>query len=173
MGTTNERGLKVGTTNVYAEPDKHDVKMTRVFDAPPALVFRAWTDPDLVRQWMGPARLTWTECSMDARPGGSWRWVQADENGSYGFRGVYHDVVAPERIVHTFEFEGAPGHVSLESAIFEPYEGKTLVTMHSVYQSVEDRDAMAAAGAEEGMNEGLARLDQILKELQKQQAPAR
>jgi uncharacterized protein YndB with AHSA1/START domain len=147
--------------------------MTRVFDAPPALVYRAWTDPDLVRQWMGPARLTWTECSMDVRPGGSWRWVQTDGGGSYRFRGVYHDVAAPERIVQTFEFEGAPGHVSLESALFEPQGGKTLVTMHSVYQSVEDRDAMAASGMEEGMNEGFDRLDAILRELQKQQVAAR
>jgi uncharacterized protein YndB with AHSA1/START domain len=163
----------VGKTNVYAEPGKHDVRMTRVFDAPPALVYRAWTDPALVRQWMGPARLTWTACDMDVRPGGSWRWVQTDDSGSYGFHGVYHDVAAPERIVQTFEFEGAPGHVSLESALFEPQGGKTLVTMHSVYQSVEDRDAMAAAGMEEGMNEGFDRLDAILKELQKQQVAAR
>jgi uncharacterized protein YndB with AHSA1/START domain len=96
---------------------------------------------------------------MDARPGGSWRWVQSDGDGNtYGFRGVFHDVVAPERIVQTFEFDGVPGHVSLESAVFEAQGGKTRVTMHSVYQSVEDRDGMAGSGMGEGMNEGFDRL---------------
>jgi uncharacterized protein YndB with AHSA1/START domain len=104
---------------------------------------------------------------MDVRPGGAWRWVQTDDDGSqYGFRGVFHDVVAPERIVQTFEFDGAPGHVSLESATFTAQGGKTLVAMHSVFQSVEARDGMVASGMEGGMNEGYDRLDAILAEHQ-------
>jgi uncharacterized protein YndB with AHSA1/START domain len=164
----------MGKTNLIAEPGKQEILVTRVFDASPKLVFKAYTDPDLIRQWLGPRRMTMTIKQMDVRPGGSWRYVHSDPEGNeYGFHGVFHAVVPHERLVQTFEFEGVPGHVSLDTAIFEAMDGKTKVTLQSVFQSVEDRDGMVASGMEEGMNEGLDRLDEVLKELQKAGVPAR
>lgn len=158
----------MGKTNLIAEPGKQELFFTRVFDAPPELVFKAYTDPNLVKQWLGPRRLKMTVDKWDARPGGSYRYVHSDNEGnSYGFHGVFHQVDAPGRIVQTFEFEGMPGHVSLETATFEAQNGKTLLTGHSVFQSLADRDGMLASGMEGGMNEGMDKLDEILKELQK------
>ena len=103
---------------------------------------------------------------MDARPGGSWRFVQYDAAGNkYAFHGVYHDVASPERIVDTFEFEGTPGHVSLETTTFEEMGGRTKVTSRSVFQTVEDRDEMIKAGMEEGVLESMDRLAELLGRL--------
>jgi uncharacterized protein YndB with AHSA1/START domain len=164
----------MGKTNLIVEPGKQEIIATRTFDAPPELVYRAYTEPDLVRQWLGPRRLTMTITQMDVRPGGSWHYVHTDAEGhEYGFHGVYHTVEANKRLVDTFEFEGVPGHVSLESATFARQDGKTKVTIHAVYQSVEDRDGMVGSGMEAGMNEGMDRLDEVLREPQKRKAPAR
>ena len=141
---TNDR------TRVMAERGKQELIITRVFDAPRKGV-QAHMDPDLVPQWWGPRRYTTVIDKMEARPGGSWRFVQYDAAGNkYAFRGVYHDVDSPERIVGTFEFEGTPGHVSLETTTFEEMGGRTKVTSRSVFQTVEDRDKMIKAGMEEG-----------------------
>jgi len=108
----------VAKLNITAEPGKQEIIFTRVFDAPRELVFKVWTDPEMLPQWLGPRRLTMTVVEMDARPGGTWRFVHRDPDGNeYGFHGVHHDIVPPERAVRTFEFEGMPGHVSLETLI--------------------------------------------------------
>jgi len=152
-----------GRTVIRAERGKPEVVMTRVFDAPRDQVFRAHLDPDLIPQWWGPERYTTVIDKMDARPGGSWRFVQTDAAGnSYAFHGVYHDVLSPERIVDTFEFEGTPGHVSLETATFEETGNRTKVTYRSVFQSVEDRDEMIREGMEEGALETMDRLAGLL-----------
>ena len=157
----------MGKTKLDVEPGKQEFVYTRIFDAPPELVFRAFSDPGLLCQWLGPNRLTMKSFEMEARPGGSWRFVQGDPEGNeYGFHGVIHALEAPRLIIQTFEFEGEPNHVSLETATFSPEPGgKTRVTGHSVFQSVEDRDGMIGAGMEGGMNEGLDRLDEILAHL--------
>jgi uncharacterized protein YndB with AHSA1/START domain len=104
---------------------------------------------------------------MDARPGGQWRFVQRDTAGhEYAFHGVYHEVRSPERIVDTFEFEGTPGHVSLETCLLEETGGRTKMTGRSVYQSVEDRDTMLEAGMEEGVLETMDRLAELLAKVQ-------
>ena len=159
----------MGKTNLIAEPGKQELVITRTFDAPPELVYRAYTEPDLVQQWLGPRRFTMVVDRWDAKPGGSWRYVHREPDGSseYGFHGVFHAVEPNQRIVQTFEFEGVPGHVSLDSATFEGQNGQTKVTSHSVYQSVEDRDGMLGAGMESGMNEAMERLDELLAELQR------
>ena len=158
----------MGKTNLIVEPGKQEVIFTRVFDAPPELVFKAYTDPDLLRQWLGPRALTMTEIQQDLKPGGTWRFVHRDAEGhTFGFHGVFHTVTAPQQIVRTFEFEGVPGHVLLETATFEEQDGKTKLTGQSVFQSVEDRDGMVSSGMESGMNEGMDRLDELLKEYQK------
>ena len=150
-------------TNLIAEPGKQEIVITRVFDAPRELVFKTYTDPDLMPHWLGPSRLTMIIDKMEVRPGGEWRYIHREEDGTqYGFRGVYHDVAAPERIVGTFEFEGMPGHVSLETATFDDQDGKTRLTIKSVFQSVEDRDGMIQSGMEAGLSEGMNRLDELL-----------
>jgi uncharacterized protein YndB with AHSA1/START domain len=137
--------------------------MTRVFDAPRELVFKAYTDPNFIPQWWGPGRFTTIVDRMDAKMGGIWRFVQRDTDGNeYAFHGVYHDVASPERIVQTFEFEGMPGHVLLETATFEEFEGKTKLTASSVFQSVEDRDGMLQSDMEEGAAESWERLAELL-----------
>ena len=155
--------VPIDHTRVVAEPGKQEVVITRVFDAPQYQVFKAHTHPDLIPTWWGPARYTTVVDRLDARPGGSWRFVQYDTAGNkYAFHGVYHDILSPELIVNTFEFEGTPGHVSLETAIFEDVGGRTKVTYRSVFQTVLDRDEMIKAGMEEGMLESMDRLAELL-----------
>lgn len=151
-------------TQIVAPPGVPQIVITRAFDAPRALVFRAHTEPELLAQWMGPRRLTMIVDRYDVRDGGIWRFIHRDADGNeYGFRGVFHGMPSPEDgIVRTFEYEGAPGHVSLETLTFEEQDGKTLVRVNDVFQSVEDRDAMLESGMEEGLNEGYERLDEVL-----------
>ena len=151
------------TTNFVVEPGQQSIVMTRTFDAPRELVFRAFTDPDLLVQWWGPERLTTTIAQMDSKPGGIWRFVQHDEEGNeFAFKGVCHEVTPSERIIQTFEFEGMPGHVSLETLILEEVDGKTKMTATSVFQSVEDRDGMYESGMQEGATESMDRLERLL-----------
>jgi uncharacterized protein YndB with AHSA1/START domain len=150
-------------TEFIIEPGRQDIVIARVFDAPREVVFKAITDPALVPSWWGPRRYTTKVDRMDVRPGGMWRFVNGDDaGGEYGFHGVYHDVVAPERIVQTFEFEGAPGHVALETLTLEEVDGKTRYVAQSVHQSVEARDAMVRSGMEGGARETLERLAEVV-----------
>ncbi|MGH3786737.1 MAG: SRPBCC family protein [Pseudonocardiaceae bacterium] len=156
----------MGDTEFIIEPGRQDIVMTRIFDAPRDVVFTAFTDPKLIPKWWGPARYETTVDRADVRPGGLWRYVQRGPDGTeYGFKGVYHDIVAPERVVQTFEFEGMPGHVALATATFEEVDGKTKYVGIDVYQSVEDRDGMAQSGMEEGANESMDRLAELLRSL--------
>lgn len=149
--------------NLIAEPGKHAITMTRMFDAPRALVFKAYTDPTLIPQWWGPRNLTTIVDKMEVKKGGVWRFVHRDAEGNeYAFNGVYHESVAPERIVYTFEFEGMPGHVLLETVIFEEQDGKTLLTDIAVFQSIEDRDGMLSTGMEDGATESMDRFAELL-----------
>ena len=151
---------------VTAEPGIPQVVMTREFDAPRELVFRAWSEPDLLVQWLGPRRLKMEIDRYDARDGGSWRYIHRDDEGNeFGFHGVFHGDPSPDGFVQTFEFEGYPGHVSLDTAVFEDAGGRTIVRMNSVFQSVEDRDGMVQSGMESGVREGFERLDEVLEKL--------
>ena len=154
----------MATTNVAAEPGIPQITVTREFNAPRDLVFRAFTDPGLLVQWLGPRRLTMTIDHFDVRHGGTWRYIHHDPNGSeYGFRGTFHGTPSVEDgVVQTFEFEGAPGHVQLDTAKFEDRGGKTLLRLTSSFQSVEDRDAMIESGMEQGLTEGLDQLDELI-----------
>ena len=144
-----------------------------VIDAPQYQVFKAHTHPSLIPEWWGPARYTTVIDKLDARPGGSWRFVQRDAAGNtYAFHGVYHDIVSPERIVTTFEFEGTPGHVSLETTTFEDVGGRTKITYRSMFQTVSDRDEMMKAGMEEGVLETMDRLAGLLGKLKIRQKAA-
>jgi len=100
-------------------PSDREIHIKREFDAPRDRVFAAYTDPKLVPEWWGPRSTTTVVDVMDVRAGGSWRFVARDADGSEtAFRGTYREVTAPERIVQTFEWEGMPGHVSVETAVF-------------------------------------------------------
>jgi len=148
---------------LIAEPGVQEIVATRVFDAPRELVFKAITDPNLIPQWWGPRSLTTTVDKMEVKPGGIWRFVQRDAGGNeYAFHGVYHGIESPDRIVYTFEFEGVPGHVLLETVTFEDQDGKTKLVDQSVFQSVEDRDGMLMSGMEEGAAETMDRFAELL-----------
>lgn len=150
--------------NIIAEPGKQEVIMTRVFNAPRELVFKTYTDPKAIPAWWGPKSLTTIVDKMELKPGGLWRYVQRDNEGNeYAFRGVYHAITAPEQLVYTFEFEGMPGHVLLETVTFEEKDGKTTLTDSSVFQSVADRDGMLSSGMEEGSNESMNRLAELVE----------
>lgn len=154
----------MGETEFVIEPGRQDIVMTRVFDAPRDVVFKAFTDPALIPKWWGPRRYETFVDRAEVRSGGRWRFVSRDTDGTeYGFKGVYHDIVAPDRVVQTFEFEGMPGHVSLETATFDEVDGRTRYVGISVFQSVEDRDGMAQSGMEEGASESMDRLAEILQ----------
>ena len=154
-------------TTIIAEPGKQEMLITREFDAPRELVFKAFTNPELVPQWWGPSYLSTNIEKMDVRPGGQWRFVQRDAEGNeYSFHGVYHEVLAPERIIDTFEFEGLPetGHVALETMKLEALPGgRTRLTTQSVFQSVADRDATLQSGMESGINDTYNRLEELLE----------
>ncbi|HET9757325.1 MAG TPA: SRPBCC family protein [Candidatus Limnocylindrales bacterium] len=142
------------------------IDMSREFDAPRDLVFKAYTDPELLVQWLGPRKYKMTVESWDVRDGGRWRYVNSDDDGNaWGFHGVFHGDQTPDGMLQTFEFEGSPGNVSLESLVFEDEDGKTIIRNHSVYQSVQARDAMIESGMEGGVNEGFDRLDELISKL--------
>lgn len=146
-----------------AEPGKSEVLMRSSFDAPRELVFNAFIDPKMIPQWWGPSSLTTRIDKMDARPGGQWRFIQRDAAGNeYAFHGVYHQVARPGYLVFTFEFEGMPGKVLLETITLEEMDGVTNVTDQSIYQSLADRDGMVATGMEGGSTESMRRLAELL-----------
>ena len=149
---------------------KQEIIIEREFDAPRELVFKAFTDPELYVQWLGPRGYTMTLERFEPRNGGSWRYVQKDANGNeFAFHGVNHEVASPQRIIGTFEFEGLPekGHVALETARFEELPGnRTKLVSQSVFQSVADRDGMLQSGMEEGVNDSYDRLDELLEKMQ-------
>ena len=154
------------TTQVTAEPGTPYIDFTREFDAPRDLLFRAHTDPELLVQWLGPRRLTMVIDRYDVEDGGKWRYIHRDQDGTeYGFHGVFHGTPSPDGMVQTFEFEGAPGHVSLDWLTFEERDGRTVLHGHSVFQSVQARDAMVQSGMEGGLSEAYERLDELIPEL--------
>lgn len=156
----------MGKTQIIAEPGTQQIEIVREFDAPRELVFRAHTEPDLLVQWLGPRGLTMHIDHFEVRNGGRWRYTHRDANGTeYGFHGVFHGTPSVGRIVQTFEFEGAPGHVSLESRTLEEIEGGTRLHALSVFQSVSARDAMVESGMETGLTEGYERLDELIARL--------
>ena len=164
-------------TKITAESGRQEFFITREFDAPRELVFKAFTDPKLYTQWLGPRRYVMNLEKFEPRSGGMWRYTHKDKDGNeFGFHGVYHEVLAPERMIDTFEFEGLPekGHVSLETAKFmELPGGRTRVTMQSVFQSVADRDGMMQSGMEQGINESFDRLDELLERNEKRRIKVR
>jgi len=153
-------------TQITAEPGMPQITITREFDAPRDLVFRAFTDPELLAQWLGPRAMAMTVDRYDVRDGGKWRYVHSDAQGNaFGFHGVFHGDPSPDAIVQTFEFEGVPGHVKLDSTTLEERGGATLVRTVSAFTSTADRDAMVASGMERGVRDSHERLEELLATL--------
>ena len=147
-------------------PGDREIHIERVFDAPRARVFAVYTDPELIPEWWGPRGTTTIVDTMDVRSGGSWRFVARESDGSEtAFRGTYREITPPERIVQTFEWEGMPGHVAVETAVFEDLGERTKVTTTSIFHTTEERDGMLGSGMEGGMNETYQRLDELLERL--------
>lgn len=167
---TGKGAATMGETEFVIKPGSHEISVTRVFDAPGDLVFKAMTDPALIPKWWGPRRY-WTKVDrMEARSGGSWRFIHGDSAGhEFGFHGVYHLVDAAERvIIQTFEWEGMPGHVALETMrLVDLGDRKTRMLQESVFQTVEDRDGAASSGMQEGASETHDRLAEVIAELAK------
>ena len=150
-------------TEIFVDPDVPLVKMVREFDAAPAKVFRAHTDPELVARWLGPRAHQMRVDHFDCRTGGSYRYVLNSGGNEFGFHGSFHEVRAAELIVQTFTFEGQPDGVALERLIFEDLgDGRTRLTSTSLVDSFADRDAFVASGMESGVVEGYERLDELL-----------
>ncbi|HYG14828.1 MAG TPA: SRPBCC family protein [Bacteroidia bacterium] len=161
-------------TTITVEPGKQELFISREFDYPRELVFKAFTDPDLLVKWLGPKDLTTRLDKFDITEGGSWRYIQTDAAGNeYAFHGVNHEVTFPERIIQTFEFEGLPekGHVLLQTARFEALpNNRTHLVEQLVFQSVADRDGMVQAGMSTGVEDSNERLDEVLATLQRSNA---
>lgn len=142
-------------------PSEKEIVYTGMFDAPRELVFKAHTDPELIPKWFGPRKYTTTVDKMEVRPGGEWRFLHRDEEGNeHAFSGEFREIVPPERIVWTFEWEALPGHVSVQTLTLEDVDGKTRITATSVFDSVEDRDGMLQG--QEGAAESWERLAELL-----------
>lgn len=154
-------------TTIKAEPGKQEIWITREFDAPRHLVFKAFTTPELIIKWLGPRDLKMRIDYFDVKSGGGYRYIHTDPKGNeYAFHGVIHEVAHPERVIQTFEFEGLPeaGHVTLETARFvELLGGRTRVIIQSVFQSVADRDGMVSSGMERGVVDSHQRLDELFE----------
>ncbi len=162
-------------TVVTAEPGKQELFITREFDAPRELVFKAHVDPELYVQWVGPRDLTMTIQKFEMVDGGSYKYTHQRGEHKYAFFGVTHEVKTGERIIGTFEFDGLPerGHVIMGKTVFEELpNNRSRVVHQSVFFSVEDRDGMVQSGMERGVTEGYEKLDILLEKESAESAKA-
>jgi uncharacterized protein YndB with AHSA1/START domain len=162
--TTNTLPTDPNGTTIEADPNLPLITIVRDFAAPVDRVFRAWTDPDLVARWMGPASTEMRIDRWDAETGGSYRYIATQDGAEVAaFYGSFHEVRPSERLVWTFTWEGMPDGVSLETMTFTDLgDGRTRVTSVSVVDSLEGRDAIMSSGMEVGVYEGYAKLDALL-----------
>ena len=141
---------------------ERELVITRVFDAPPRLVFKAWTEPERLVRWWGPQGFTMPSCEMDVRPGGAFRFRMRGPDGTdHWLQGVYQEIVEPERLVCTWTWvdaEGKPGHETLLTVCFAEQGAKTKLTLHqAAFETVTSRD-----GHQDGWTSSLDRLDEYL-----------
>jgi uncharacterized protein YndB with AHSA1/START domain len=153
-------------TTIAADPALPTITIIREFDAPVAHVYRAFAEPDLLAQWLGPRGTTMQVDHYDFRTGGAWRYRAENRDGDVSFYGSFHEVRPEERIVQTFTVDGYPDGVSLETMTFEDLGGgRTRLTGLSVVESLESRDMILASGMEGGVVEGYERLDELLERI--------
>jgi uncharacterized protein YndB with AHSA1/START domain len=156
----------------FTLPSDREIVMSRVFNAPRELVFKAATEPQHVARWWGPRDLSTTLCEGDLRPGGAWRTVHRDAQGNeFPFKGVYREIVPPARIVQTqiFDVEPYRDREMVVTVTFDDLgDGRTRLTSTSVFPSVEDRDGMLASGMERGARESFERLAELIDTLDRE-----
>jgi uncharacterized protein YndB with AHSA1/START domain len=154
---------------VIADPDKPTIVTRRTLDAPRALVFDAWTKPEYIKRWLGSRNMEMVVCDVDLRVGGGYRFVHRTPDGQeFGFHGTYREISRPDRLVSTYVFELFPDAEALETLVLEERDGKTTVITTTVHKTMQNRDGHLANGAMEvGMNEGYARLDELLPEIRR------
>ncbi len=150
-------------------PSDREIVLTRLFDAPPRLVFDAMTKPEHVRRWWGclDERYSVPVCEIDLRPGGAWRYVGRGPEGEYAFHGVYREIAAPERLVYTEIFEPFPDVESVVTQVLTKEGNKTRLTVSCMYPSQEVRDMVLKTGMEHGAGISYDRLEDLVKELQR------
>ena len=150
-----------GTATVTLPTDEQ-ILITREFDAPPHLVYKAWTTPELVKRWWSGRRGVVTHAEIDLRVGGMWRYVMVADGGfEVAFHGEYREIVPNERLVSTEVYEGMPDAEALNTLTFTEKDGRTLLTLLVQHTSKEDRDAHIHSGMEVGMQEAMDRLEQV------------
>lgn len=148
---------------IEAVPGTSYVDITREFDAPVEALFAAHADPVVFAEWIGPGQERTEITHWDFRTGGGYRFVQRDDEGEYAFRGVFHTVRENELIIQTFEYEGWPDEVSVDTIRFEALaDGRSRLVDHSVFSTIEVLENMQSEGMERGMREGYDKLDAIL-----------
>ena len=153
-------------TDIVAVPGRPQIVITRDFRAPRDLLFQAYTDPELLVQWLGPRTMRMSVDRLDARDGGTWRYVHYQPDGEeHAFHGVYHGTPSPDGIVQTYEYERMPGHVSLNTVTFDERGSTTTFRQNTVFQSVSDRDGYVRSGMEEGVRTSMERLGELLAAL--------
>jgi uncharacterized protein YndB with AHSA1/START domain len=144
-------------------PSDRELVFEYTFNAPRALVWEVMYDPQHIPNWWGPARLRTVIDVMNFHPGGKWRFLQYEPDGSlHAFNGEYIDIVKPERVVMTFEYEGYPGHVSRATHTLQERDGRTTLTAHQLFDTQAERDGMMEGGAKAGYDEGMRRLAELL-----------
>jgi len=148
--------------HVMTTPSDREIRVERIFNAPRERVWQAMTDPELVAKWWGRGNELVVE-RMELTRGGHWRFVEHSDHGTHGFEGRYSEVVPPERVVQTFEWDGMPGHVALETMTLEDLgDGRTKLVNVSLFMTSADRDGALASGMEAGMEASYAALDRVL-----------
>ncbi len=163
MTTSTEQEPTVRAT--ITTPTDREIRIERIFNAPHDRVWQAMTDPKLVAQWWGRGNKLVIE-RLEVERGGHWRFVEHSPHGVQGFEGRFSEVTPPERVVQTFEWDGMPGHVALETATLEDLgDGRTRLVNISLFHTTEDRDGMLQSGMEGGLNESYAALDRLLARL--------
>lgn len=143
-------------------PSNREIRIERVFNATRARVWKAYTDPALLAQWWGRGNRLVIE-RFELERGGHWRFVEHSDDGVHGFEGRFREVTPPERLVQTFEWDGLPGYVAIQTATFEELDGgRTRVVTAALFHTTEERDGMLHSGMEEGMAQSYAALDRVL-----------
>lgn len=156
MAETTTPRMEVST------PSDREILITRVFDAPRDRVWEAFADPKILAQWWGRGHKLDIE-RFEFERGGHWRFVEHHDGGSDGFEGRFREVTPPERIVQTFEWDGMPGYVSVDTVVFEDLgDGRTRVVNTALFFTTEERDGMLQSGMEGGLSESYAALDKLL-----------
>jgi uncharacterized protein YndB with AHSA1/START domain len=139
-----------------------EILIERTFNAPRAAVWRAMTDPELIAQWWGRGHKLDVE-RFEFKVGGHWRFVEHADDQKHGFEGRFAEIVPQSRVAQTFEWDGLPGHVALDTSTFEDLgDGRTKVVTTSLFMTAEDRDGMLAAGMETGLGQSYDALDRVL-----------